>query len=663
MHNFERVLLPLLDKVLGKQGLAHELTTSQGMYKVNYYWVKFRNMLDTLTIDSFGGDVTQYLDAPPSIKNLVGEIARTRWVSAERTSDKVIDALNEPASELLIEKISNYFGGVESDEWIEGCKYCTCMSSDKLSHLMLAFWWLANHTPGGKKGMGLVGCISIIGFLGTPYHRVCLKIAAALYPIHIKWSKFSDRSSEIGIRPQAISTRSIENAIFERNFIREIHHLCTEWSTFLPDVNAYILSEATRALSLGLIEDENIFLEFFNNLMIEGCKGMMEMTSKYFYQPGLRLGWSLLQVVDPYVGPNAAGAILCVLRKMNLINIDPSIKDEQLLVDNNLVNDENDNEWRVSSNTHSFPGVTMQMYQNTIMESFLNADVGVAPAVVNAYGLSNPFIIEELLQIASGKLLINLIDNNNLLQNNEKWCSGDELKKYWPLFEKTFPYLHDTLIVNFQTRPITSTTAEQTFSMTATQVRPNNSASTNSKNMNHAQTVKGAILREMYDFKESHNNGPRKRAQRSSQSRHQYLSKLSVLSNLLSSTKCKIPSVREIRGKGKKISELVDVYEHSKNEMSANEKTGGNIAGGECIMKAVRRASTAKENNLDFIEIEVDKLEEKAKKMTVKELKDALKVYCPGDKTIQVAIKGDVTKENSLMYKIIDYWKKNGIEE
>ena len=37
MHNFERVPIPLLDKLLGKQGMAHDITTSQGMYRVNYY--------------------------------------------------------------------------------------------------------------------------------------------------------------------------------------------------------------------------------------------------------------------------------------------------------------------------------------------------------------------------------------------------------------------------------------------------------------------------------------------------------------------------------------------------------------------------------------------------------------------------------------------------
>ena len=106
MHNYERVLLPLLDNLLGKQGLAHEMTTSQRMYRVNYYWVIYINMLDTLIIDSLGGDVNKYFEVPPSKKNLIGKVARTRWVSAERTSKKLMDALNVPASQALIDKVS-----------------------------------------------------------------------------------------------------------------------------------------------------------------------------------------------------------------------------------------------------------------------------------------------------------------------------------------------------------------------------------------------------------------------------------------------------------------------------------------------------------------------------------------------------------------------------
>ena len=107
-------------------------------------------------------------------------------------------------------------GGILSLEWIEGTKYCTCIDSDKQSHIMLAFWWLSNHTPGGKKGEGSVGCLKIVGFLCSLYHRICIQFVSEIYPVHSKWTKFSDRCSGIGITPKAISTSAIENVILEK---------------------------------------------------------------------------------------------------------------------------------------------------------------------------------------------------------------------------------------------------------------------------------------------------------------------------------------------------------------------------------------------------------------------------------------------------------------
>ena len=229
------------------------------------------------------------------------------------------------------------------------------------------------------------------------------------------------------------------------------------------------------------------------------------------------------------------------------------------------------------------------------------------------------------------------------------------------------PSQHDTLTVNFESRPITGTPAEQTFSMTATQVSPNNSASTNSKNMNHAQSVKGAILREMYNFKESHNTVGRKRLMRSNDSRNEYLSNLSSFSESLSPLNDKIPSVREMAGKGKKIAELVDVYDHAENEMKINEKEGKNKSGGSVVTHYVKRSTIAKSNNLDVVIEEVDALVEKAKKMTVKELKDALLGYYSDQpeecKIIRKLKKGDSKISESLTTRIIDYWKCNNILE
>jgi hypothetical protein len=40
MHNFERVL--------------SDMTSAQNLYRVNYYWVKYRAMVNTITIESLG---------------------------------------------------------------------------------------------------------------------------------------------------------------------------------------------------------------------------------------------------------------------------------------------------------------------------------------------------------------------------------------------------------------------------------------------------------------------------------------------------------------------------------------------------------------------------------------------------------------------------------
>ena len=104
--------------------------------------------------------------------------------------------------------------------------------------------------------------------------------------------------------------------------------------------------------------------------------------------------WSLLQVVDPFIGPNAAGAILCVLRRMGLIHLDPDVMDSKLTKPEVPVDDRvNENRWQITSGTHAFPGVSIRKYQNLIIKGYANAEIGVAAGIVNAYGLSNPHII------------------------------------------------------------------------------------------------------------------------------------------------------------------------------------------------------------------------------------------------------------------------------
>lgn len=295
------------------------------------------------------------------------------------------------------------------------------------------------------------------------------------------------------------------------------------------------------------------------------------------------------------------------------------------------------------------------------MDSFIKAPEGVAAGIVDAYGYSHPAIIEELLLISRRGLRLKLDKEYGL--NN--WSNGAALKTYWPLFQREFPSLHDTITINFQSRPITGTTAEQTFSMTATQVHDNNCASTNSKNMSHAQTVKGAILREMFDFKNSHNNIKRKKLLRSGSSRNEYLNEIDrrggeYASQISESNKTS--SVREMCGKGKKIEDLKSVFVYAEEEMLANEKKGNNKASSNEIINSVKRSTYAKENNLDVIEVVKDDLVEKAKRMGKEELKDALKIYYSGNtdecKLISKAKKGDVETTGTFVNLYVSYWRK-----
>lgn len=662
MHNFERVLVSLFDVLMGSQGLNYDMTSAQNLYRLNYYWVKFKAMVEALTTQSVGGDPNYFKKAPKEIRNLIGEIARTRWLSTERTTERLISLLRVEATEEFTNFIKPYLGNEDSDNWKAAMKYCVCIDSTHLSQFMLTFWYLANHTPGGKKGEGLVGCMKVLGFLGSPYQRVSIFIVASLYPIHLDWVKFSDRVSEIGIAAKAISTRSIENVLFERHFVECILCLSTDWRKVLPDANEFLISETSRAKALGLIDDEKVMVDYFDAQMKMGTEPMMEVTKKYFIIPGLRIGWSILQVVDPYVGPAAAAAILCALRKLGHINEDDSSCSDDILLlpDTDILG----GPWTSSSETHAAPNISMRKYQDMIIEGYTAATTTVSQSVVKAYALSNTMIVNELKLIAKGNLKTTLIEHG-------KWPIDRHLKNYWDLFKEKYPALEDTLTTNFESRPITGTAAEQTFSLTGTQVSANNAACTNAKNMRHASDIKGAILRDIKDFRAAHIEGTRHRLLREKNSIHVYLSELVKKGEALASCAIRdgvvaIPTKRDIRGGGKKSAELIASLPHSMNEMDANAKKESSMAGSDALHKAIMDSSDAKLNGWDNMpEQKIDPLIESARKLTIAAIREKLLEYYQNDalliKVIKKLKKGDNDVEDCLVKKIVEYWRENSI--
>ena len=56
MHNFQRILAQMIETLMGNHSLWNDLTTAQNLYRLNYYWMKYRSMVDALTVESLGGN-------------------------------------------------------------------------------------------------------------------------------------------------------------------------------------------------------------------------------------------------------------------------------------------------------------------------------------------------------------------------------------------------------------------------------------------------------------------------------------------------------------------------------------------------------------------------------------------------------------------------------
>lgn len=694
MHNFERILASMINILMGNQGLSYDMTTSQNLFRLNYYTIKYRSMVDALTVKSVGGNPEDFSNAPDAIRKLIGSVNATRWLSTERTSDNLLETMSVPASPDLVEHVCKFFGGPESENWVIAKKFCTCIDSTDLSHTMLSFWYLANHSPGGKKGEGAIGCLRVLGFLGSPYHRITIKIVASLYPIHLSWAAFADKNSEIGVRPKCPSTRSVEAVRFDRGFLQAMSQLAGQWEKFLPDSKAFLDSEAQRAEDLELVSNKDEVTAYFNDLMSKGTCNVLKMALKYFFYPGLRPGWSILQVVDPFVGPKAAGAILSALTILG--NIAPEdIPAPVAHVDNPVVADDNgsdidesdiddddddvyndsgqingimmtDVEWTIESTTHAAPTVLMSEYEKIITDGFLDAPREVIQGIVQAYGLGHRRIIAELKMIANGELKIQLderIDN---------WRSHSHVNdEYWDLFREVFPALADTITVNFQARSITGTPVEQTFCLAATQIRANQTASTNAKNMNHASTVKGSITREMRSFEEANDSTKRrirKHIFRGFTNQNVYVHSvfdygLTIREIVAENSEVKVATVLEMRHKGKKVMELQQSLPHTEAEMLANAPRNVVKADGMILLQAIKDATESKKNSWDNMPLpEIDIFEDAAKKMSVTALKKLLRTYYFDDKVkctqINKMLRGDrFDAPDTLLGLTVSYWK------
>ena len=327
--------------------------------------------------------------------------------------------------------------------------------------------------------------------------------------------------------------------------------------------------------------------------------------------------------------------------------------------------------WKTDSSFYAAPTIPIAQYEQIILDGYLHAPIGIVQGIVDAYDLKNKNVIRDLVKLSKGDLL------NHLNADYPNWREHGHIDNtYWDVFREHFPAVADTLTVHFQARCITGTTVEQTFSLAATQIKENQTAGTNSKNMNHASSVKGSIVREMRDFKEVQsviNKRKRKHMFRSCKNQSYYIRSLCNYGVMLSDSvrvngKINLPTVIEMRSKGKKIDELKHSLPHTVLEMRANAPKKLVKIDGRALLQSIKESTTAKVNKWDNLPApETDKYEEGATRMNTDALRKLLKTFYASDKEkcreISTIIKGENSDlSNTLINLLVTYWKENGLE-
>ena len=209
--------------------------------------------------------------------------------------------------------------------------------------------------------------------------------------------------------------------------------------------------EAKRAEAIDLVDKKENAVLFINNLMKEATSQVLPIALKYFFNPALCPGWSILQVVDPHLGPRAASAILKALTLLGIIEkeqvldeglvpvvedelpftvVDPcesesdsddGESDEEKSITDEIYSDENIDgfddddkgeseglKWKVDSTVYAAPTIPMAQNENFILDGFLQAPIDIIEGIVKAYGLRNKNIIRNLVNLSKGNLLFYL---------------------------------------------------------------------------------------------------------------------------------------------------------------------------------------------------------------------------------------------------------------
>jgi hypothetical protein len=326
----------------------------------------------------------------------------------------------------------------------------------------------------------------------------------SLLPVHKRWLAFINGVSGVHEgRVETMGTRAIELIVFERSVLQEMHSMRHDWHAFFPDVAELMEREAARAVEYQeVVEEEgtNIvtidsFCENHNTEFLKGLEAMVEKGQKYFVEQCMTIAWSVLHLTDPFLGAHWAASFLRVLLADGVIEE----LDEEIFVaiKDNLAPS---HPWSPDCPVYAYPTLRFGDYRQRI-EAMWTKGVGAGAgerneaivAMIAAYGLHNPNIIDDLLLMSTGLLL-------DTLESKAYWAPSTPTKFYWPLFKDTFPALADMFNNNFSDVLIGSTAAEIMFTWTPRMGEAHSSTHAAARDIDFYANYRGSFAR-AYTYK------------------------------------------------------------------------------------------------------------------------------------------------------------------
>ncbi|KAJ1392986.1 hypothetical protein B484DRAFT_473082, partial [Ochromonadaceae sp. CCMP2298] len=262
---------------------------------------KARNIFDSVILEC-----SEDAENPEKVQlmKLIKQQCASRWLTYGRLSNELWADMNVPASPALLEKCAG--------DWDQHALLCRCFEGGGVSHLMLMLLWVANHSTANISS----NAARLVGFLASPLHRICLRMAVELYPIHLHWAAFYNGTS--GTHPSclALSCRSLEVVPFERELLRWTTTTAENWEGAFPQTVAFMHEELDRAALLDLPNTREELEVAICQRFSCGMEDMASKARKYFIEPTLKLGSFLLLATDPTVAPDMAVALLLALKQL-----------------------------------------------------------------------------------------------------------------------------------------------------------------------------------------------------------------------------------------------------------------------------------------------------------------------------------------------------------